>query len=88
MCRYLPRVVDAAAVDGDGPEEEHEEAEEGGEHQHLVVEPEPGEVEPDLVTSVQCHLILQQISLPCRRNISSRATAAAACRSFSNEPTP
>ena len=56
MYRYLPRVVDAAAVDGDGPEEEHEEAEEGGEHQHLVVEPEPGEVEADLwVTGVQCH---------------------------------
>ena len=48
MYRYLPRVVDAAAVDGDGPEEEHEEAEEGGEHQHLVVEPQPGKIEPHL----------------------------------------
>ena len=56
ISRYLPRVVDAAAVDGDGPEEEHEEAEEGGEHQHLVVEAEPGEVETDLaMTGVQCH---------------------------------
>ena len=48
----LPRYVNIWHIDGDHTVEEHKDPKQGWEHQHLVVESQPGEVKTNLVAKV------------------------------------